>query len=53
MAQPLIEEQREKKGKAIGLQAFKRYCQLVGQKARKKAEEKGLAKLGALFLNIA
>ncbi len=40
--QTLIEELGEKKGKALTLKAIKRYGGLVGQKARKKAKEKGL-----------
>jgi len=40
--QTLIEELGEKKGKALSLKAIKRYGGFVGQKARKKAEEKGL-----------
>ena len=40
--QTLIEELGEKKGKALALKAIKRYGGFVGQKARKKAEEKGL-----------
>ena len=40
--QTLIEELGEKKGKALALKAIKRYGGFVGQKARKRAEEKGL-----------
>ena len=40
--QTLIEELGEEKGKALALKAIKRYGGFVGQKARKKAEEKGL-----------
>jgi hypothetical protein len=40
--QTLIEELGEEKGKALALKAIKRYGGFVGQKARKRAEEKGL-----------
>ena len=40
--QTLIEELGEKKGKALALKAIKRYGGFVGQKAMKKAQEKGL-----------
>ena len=40
--QTLIEELGEEKGKALALKAIKRYGGFVGQKARKKAEGKGL-----------
>jgi hypothetical protein len=40
--QTLIEELGEEKGKALALKAIKRYGGFVGQKARKRAAEKGL-----------
>jgi hypothetical protein len=41
-AQILIEELGEEKGRALALKAIKRYGGFVGQKARKKAQEKNL-----------
>lgn len=40
--QTLIEELGEENGKAMALKAIKRYGDLVGKKARKRAEEKGV-----------
>lgn len=40
--QTLIEELGEENGKALALKAIKRYGDLVGKKARKRAEEKGV-----------
>ena len=42
-AQTLIEELGEEKGRALALKAIKRYGGFVGQKARKRAQEKNLS----------